>query len=200
MKKISLLVVSTVVGAITSSMILSAPAFAAPKKAAKKSQSSSTSSPARKRPLVEQADENMSGQGYGMAGCGLGSIAFGPKKGMIQIVAATLNATGYQTFGISTGTSNCKPDMNDTQRTAALFITVNRDTLAKDISRGNGEALENFSEIVGCGNARALGGKLQQNFNRIFPKQDSNAEASGREIFKLIKDDAELSKNCIRVS
>ena len=50
----------------------------------------------------------ISAGGYGSAGCGLGAIVFGSKPGMIQVLAATTNATFYsQTFGITTGTSEC---------------------------------------------------------------------------------------------
>jgi len=60
------------------------------------------SAPEKRRGLEEQ----VSGQGYGMAGCGIGSIVFADKPGMIQIIAATLNGTaGSQTFGITSGTS-----------------------------------------------------------------------------------------------
>ncbi len=44
---------------------------------------------------------------YGVAGCGLGSMVFGNQEGGIQVIAATLNGTGIQTFGITSGTSNC---------------------------------------------------------------------------------------------
>ncbi|MEN0057326.1 MAG: DUF3015 family protein, partial [Bdellovibrio sp.] len=57
---------------------------------------------------VVQAASGIKGDGtYGTAGCGLGSLVFGNEKGPVQIVAATLNGTGVQTFGITTGTSNC---------------------------------------------------------------------------------------------
>src|SRR3954469_2639303 len=49
------------------------------------------------------------GAWYGMAGCGLGSLIFGPVNSPgAQILAATTNSTfGSQTFGITSGTSNC---------------------------------------------------------------------------------------------
>ena len=56
------------------------------------------------------ADVTVSGtkSTYGTAGCGLGSMIFGDQKGAIQILAATTNSIfGTQTFGITTGTSNC---------------------------------------------------------------------------------------------
>ncbi len=45
---------------------------------------------------------------YGEAGCGLGSMIFGDSPGFVQVLAATTNGcSGSQTFGITTGTSNC---------------------------------------------------------------------------------------------
>lgn len=159
-----------------------------------------SSAMAAKKPVIDQADEGVSGQGYGMAGCGLGSIVFGQKPGLIQIFASTTNGTfGSQTFGISTGTSNCTPD-GQARRSAELFITVNKEVLAKDISRGNGEALASLSEIIGCSDAKLLGGKLQQNFRSIFPTQKTSADESGRAIFDVIKGDAALTKTCAKIS
>src|SRR4051812_1818938 len=76
----------------------------------------------KKKAMVDE----VSGQGYGVAGCGLGSIVFGPKPGMIQIVAATLNGTGGQTFAITSGTSNC--DISEMSQQAAVFIEINHET------------------------------------------------------------------------
>ena len=45
--------------------------------------------------------------GYKSAGCGLGSMII-KDDGFVQVFAATTNATsGSQTFGITSGTSNC---------------------------------------------------------------------------------------------
>src|SRR4051812_6327755 len=73
--------------------------------------------PAHKQSLHEQ----FTGQGYGLAGCGLGSVVFGPKPGMVQVAAATTN--NYivpQTFAISSATSNC--DIPQMGQQAAVFI------------------------------------------------------------------------------
>lgn len=40
------------------------------------------------------------------AGCGLGSMIIQENTKVMQVLAATTNGTGVQTFGISTGTSN----------------------------------------------------------------------------------------------
>jgi hypothetical protein len=88
---------------------------------------------------------------YGTAGCGLGSMAFGDDAGIVQIFAATTNATfGTQTFGITSGTSNCV----DSGRHAALdqeaFVKMNYASLSRDAAAGKGEYLSAFATLLGC--------------------------------------------------
>jgi hypothetical protein len=114
---------------------------------------------------IAQAD------GYGTAGCGLGSIVFGNKPGIIQVLAATTNGTfGTQTFGITTGTSNCK-DSSPSLVSAKAFIQANREALAKDMARGQGETISSLSTLAGCQNDKAVGAHLQQNWKQIFPSE-----------------------------
>src|SRR5438045_3839779 len=102
--------------------------------------------------------------GYGAAGCGLGSIVLGNKGGFMQVFAATTNGTfGSQTFGITSGTSNCA-DTGGGSASAKAFIETNRPALAKDISRGSGETIQNLSTLGGCSNPAAVGATLQKNF------------------------------------
>src|SRR5262245_22752963 len=69
--------------------------------------------------------------GYGAAGCGLGSVFFGSKPGFIQVLAATTNGTsGNQTFGITSGTSNCDTGSGGSA-SAKVFIAANREALSK---------------------------------------------------------------------
>ena len=141
----------------------------------------------------ESLHDQVTGQGYGVAGCGLGSIVFGPKPGPIQIVAATLNATGYQTFGISTGTSNC--DIPQMGQQAAVFIEVNRQVLAKDAARGQGETVEGLASILKCDDAEALGQGLQSNFETIFKRENNSYDAT-RAILSTIKSNPALQSSC----
>ena len=72
---------------------------------------------------------------YGLAGCGLGSLVCGDEKGAIQILAATSNALFFtQTFGITSGTSNCVDSAAPAKGTR-IFIEGNREALAKDAAR-----------------------------------------------------------------
>jgi hypothetical protein len=127
--------------------------------------------------------------GYGMAGCGLGSIIFGNSPGIIQIFAATTNGTfASQTFGITTGTSNCTNSAGGMASTKS-FIQTNRQALAKDISRGGGETIKNLATLSGCTDAGAVGTSLQKNFSTIFPAADvSDVQVSDSVVDVLVSD------------
>lgn len=110
--------------------------------------------------------------GYGMAGCGIGAIVFGKQKGIIQVVAATLNGTsGSQTFGISTGTSNCA----GSSESAALqsqqdFIANNLAPLSKEMAQGQGETLSALTQTLGCSAevTSVAHSQLQKSHSKIF--------------------------------
>ena len=73
---------------------------------------------------------------YGPAGCGLGSLIFDADSGWTQIFAATTNGTsGNQTFGITSGTSNC--DTGPTKQSAKNFVTANRVALEACVEARN---------------------------------------------------------------
>ncbi len=118
----------------------------------------------------------MAADRYGTAGCGLGSLVFGNQKGIVQIFAATTNGTFYsQTFGITTGTSNCA-DTSGGAASIKSFTETNREALAKDISRGQGETVKNLATLAGCANPEAVGAMLQKNFASIFPNASTPSD------------------------
>ena len=110
---------------------------------------------------------------YGAAGCGLGALIFGAKPGMIQIVSATFNSTfANQTFGITSGTSNCAVK-NKKSTAAKVFIEANKIALQNDSARGFGETLDSLLEIYSCdGSAKA---DVQSNYKMIFSNTDADA-------------------------
>jgi hypothetical protein len=120
------------------------------------------------------AASNAHAAGYGAAGCGLGSIVFGNKPGFVQVFAATTNGTfASQTFGITFGTSNC----GDGAVAAGpkVFIEANKEALAKDMSRGSGETIQNLSAVAGCKDSAQVGTHLQRNFQTLAPTMQTPA-------------------------
>jgi hypothetical protein len=108
---------------------------------------------------------------YGSAGCGLGSIVFKDEPGAVQILAATTNGTfGNQTFGITSGTSNCGTPLYASNNQINNFVAQNMDSLARDIAQGQGDTLTAFAELlqVPAAEQKEFAGKLQANFDKIF--------------------------------
>jgi DUF3015 family protein len=147
-------------------------------------------------PPAMAANTNVAG--YGLAGCGLGSMLFGKQTGMIQVLAATTNGTfGSQTFGITSGTSNCT-DTSAGPKTTKVFIETNREAVAKDISRGQGETIASLSTLAGCQDSKRVGAVLQSDFGKIFPKASVTGSQAGDNVVQVLRDHPELScKNLI---
>jgi hypothetical protein len=107
-------------------------------------------------------------------GCGLGSMVWEGQNGLMsQTAAATTNGTsGNQTFGITSGTSNCEQyqtfTMNEKVNT---FVADNMDSLATDIAKGEGEYLDAMAGLMGLDPAKRpeFYALLQKNFSRIYP-------------------------------
>lgn len=132
---------------------------------------------------------------YGAAGCGLGSIII-KSGGIVQIFAATTNGTSAnQTFGITSGTSNC--DDAGGGDDAKIFVNANRVALAKDISRGQGETIADLTAIAGCADAKAVGAKLQSSFRTIFPNASVSSDQVADSIVTTLKGDATLACTAI---
>ena len=130
---------------------------------------------------------------YGLAGCGLGSLLFGDQKGAIQILAATTNGTfGSQTFGITSGTSNCVESAS-TKTGARIFIEGNREALAKDAARGSGETITTLSAMAGCKDAKAVGVVLQKRFTQLFPGEKTPVEQVSENVLKELRADSSLA-------
>ena len=108
-------------------------------------------------------------------GCGLGSMIIKNQNStMLQAIAATTNGTsGNQTFGITSGTSNCnKPNNFVSNDKLNKFVEDNMDELALDISAGKGETLETVAKLMNVENNVEFSAKLQSNFTNIYSNEN----------------------------
>ena len=97
------------------------------------------------------APATASAAAYGSAGCGLGSMVFEPSNDFMQLFAGTTNGSfGSQSFGISTGTSNCSGEEATASLDQQAFVKINYASLLRDAARGNGEYLSAFATLLGC--------------------------------------------------
>jgi hypothetical protein len=144
---------------------------------------------------VEKSDQGY----YGMAGCGLGSVLFGETESRGgQILAATTNGLySNNTFGVSSGTSNCVPDQASSaavKKNMKLFVSANREALANDIVKSNGETIVTLGNIMGCSDTNYLGSKLQSRYENIFNSKKDSKVASN--VYKTVSSDRYLVENC----
>lgn len=117
---------------------------------------------------------------HGPAGCGLGSILFEGKEGLVfNVLAATFNGTsGNQTFGMSTGTLGCE-DAQSAKVSAVSFIENNMVALSNDISKGQGQTLDAYLTLINASTANKS--VLKSNYKSIF-----GGEASAQMIHSRI--------------
>ena len=108
-------------------------------------------------------------------GCGLGSLIIKNQNTVVlQALAATTNGTsGNQTFGITSGTSNCdKPSNFVSNDKLNKFVGENMDELALDISAGKGETLATVAKLMNVENTQEFSSKLQANFSNIYTSEN----------------------------
>lgn len=120
----------------------------------------------------------------GPAGCGLGNVLMGGDDS--QILAATTNGTGTQTFGITSGTSNCV-DAGGVAKVEA-FVEANKLALANDAARGQGETIAGLSQVLRCNSSAAVGRVLKQNYKEIFASESNSNQISAKIFESLVKE------------
>lgn len=133
-----------------------------------------------------------SGAGYGKAGCGLGGLLV-KQNNWFQIFAVTLNGIGSQTFAISTGTSGCDGGIVGGEMSSKRYIETNREVLAKDIARGEGETLAGLAVVAGCKDAALLGRSLQAQYSNIFTSATLSDSDVGENVVSAIRMDSSLA-------
>lgn len=118
------------------------------------------------------------GSSQNNTGCGLGSMLLGEaandSTGLQLLVTTTNGILGNQTFGITSGTLDCKqPSKIVKNDRLNEFVVSNLDSLAKDIAMGRGESLDTMAELMGISADKRteVYAALQVNFSKIFTSE-----------------------------
>jgi hypothetical protein len=87
-------------------------------------------------------------------GCGLGKIAWQnyphQKTIGVQVMQASTNGTGMNTFAISSGTSGCTNDGQVwTSEKTNVFVAINFNNITQDMAQGHGEHLTSLATLMG---------------------------------------------------
>ena len=133
----------------------------------------------------------LSGVGWAVdqknTGCGLGSMLFEGQNGLVsQTFAATTNGTfGNQTFGITSGTSNCEQYTTFTYNEKLnTFVADNMDNLARDIARGQGEYLNTLALLMEVPDSKK--GVFRSHMQAHFPDIYTSDKVTHSEVVKNI--------------
>lgn len=138
--------------------------------------------------LTTAASAASSGEDYGAAGCGLGSIVMGKDGKFTQVLAATTNGTfGSQTFGITSGTSNCEKGGKLGALKVKEFAASNRSQLESEAARGSGETLSTLASLMNCKSEATVASNLKTHFGDVFTSA-SNDQVGADVVASLSKD------------
>jgi hypothetical protein len=135
--------------------------------------------------------------GYGMAGCGLGSLII-KENNFLQIFAATTNGTsGSQTFGITTGTSNCTASgVVRSDKAQEVFVHLNYESLEKEMAVGKGEKLETLATLFGCNESQKFASMTKSKYEKLF-SNEGNPSHLFLSLKSEIEKDKSLKSSCV---
>jgi hypothetical protein len=135
---------------------------------------------------------------YGMAGCGLGSLII-ENNDFTQVFAATSNGTaGSQTFGITTGTSNCTKDgVVKNEKAQEVFVHMNYNSLEKEMAVGKGEKLNALATLVGCSkNVNGFSEFAKANYSKLFSSNNGDPSILLSSLKQEMSKDVTLKSSC----
>jgi hypothetical protein len=138
-------------------------------------------------PTVAQA---AAGVMEGGPGCGLGALlwadSISKKHIMQQSFIVTTNLTGFQTFGITSGTSGCTNDgVFARNESINVFVGMHVDDLMQEMAQGSGEHLIALATLAGVpeGDRAALFLRLQARSATVI-----SADTTPQAIIKIFSD------------
>lgn len=138
--------------------------------------------------------------GYGPAGCGLGSMVIGSKPGMEQVFAATTNGTsGSQTFGITSGTSNCGDHgLVNLSKEREVFAQENYTSLVKEMAQGKGESLSTLASLYQCPAAAhgEFGTLVQEKFDYLVANDQTTSSELLSKLDGQLMQHPKLANSC----
>lgn len=155
--------------------------------------------------LLVSISFSVSAEPYGMAGCGLGSMVPAWKNDIGQVLAATTNGSlSSQTFGITSGTSNCTTDgIVRADRAQEVFVTFNEEPLELETVSGTGERIRAIASLLGCPtHSDELGNLMKEKHAFIFePIKEEESKVRSKIILSRLKakiaENPELRQACV---
>jgi hypothetical protein len=133
------------------------------------------------------------------AGCGVGALLFEGKQGIAPQILANLTNNTYltNTSSITSGTAGCNSEGVVTPPAKVrVLVTSSLDNLARDVAKGDGEALESLADAITVDKEdRSLfRTTMKNNFGRIFPTSDVTGDEVWAHIHAVMSGDEQLRR------
>jgi len=135
----------------------------------------------------------------GGPGCGWGNMLFEGDSGPVHFLATTTNGTsGNKTFGMTSGTNGCAMDGSLTYGGESMLGSI-MDEFSQDVAMGQGEALNAVAVLLGVApkDRQTFAEVTHENFNVIFPSENTTAKEVLDSLQGVMKADSRLAKYTI---
>lgn len=138
------------------------------------------------------------------SGCGPGWYIL--KKNSLLSSALRSTTNGFSmptaTIGMTFGTSNCtKHSIVKLEKERIKFATENYYEIAGNTSKGQGEYLMAYGELMGCSSQSlpTFAKEMQKNFQSVFPTSSVQPRELVKKTYMMLLQDKKLSQACFQV-
>ena len=130
-------------------------------------------------------------------GCGLGTQVWQGQKGLApKVLGATTNGLASQTVGITFGTLGCRQNgVITASARLGEFMGTNQESLARDMSVGQGESLNVLANLIGikAQDKSAFFKATKDNFSNIYAANNKTTGDVLAALQSVMAQDAALS-------
>lgn len=131
------------------------------------------------------------------SGCGMGWQVAKDNSLVSSLTRSVVNATFSNTIAMTLGTSGCaKHSIVYNEMKGIHFVESNKNELAIDMAKGNGEYVTGLAQVFGCQNTKAFGSMVQNKYESVLPSENISGVELYNNVKNEIRKDSTLSQTC----
>ncbi len=140
---------------------------------------------------------SMAFAGDSSSGCGMGWQVAKDNSLVSSLTRSVVNATFSNTIAMTLGTSGCaKHSIVYNEMKGIHFVESNKNELAIDMAKGNGEYVTGLAQVFGCQNTKAFGSMVQNKYESVLPSENISGVELYNNVKNEIRKDSTLSQTC----
>ncbi len=140
---------------------------------------------------------SMAFAGDSSSGCGMGWQVAKDNSLVSSFTRGVINGTFSNTIAMTLGTSGCaKHSIVYNEMKGIHFVESNKNELAIDMAKGNGEYVTGLAQVFGCQNTKAFGSMVQNKYESVLPSENISGVELYNNVKNEIRKDSTLSQTC----